>query len=34
LYRDLLGKANQKLARHADEVYLVVSGLPLRVKPG
>ncbi len=34
LYRDLLGKANQKLAQHADEVYLVVSGLPLRVKPG
>lgn len=33
LYRDLLGKANQKLARSADEVYLVVSGLPLRIKP-
>ncbi len=33
LYRDLLGKANQKLARRADEVYLVVSGLPLRIKP-
>ncbi len=34
VYRDLLGKANQALAHHADEVYLMVSGLPLRVKPG
>ncbi|MFH1651496.1 MAG: bifunctional adenosylcobinamide kinase/adenosylcobinamide-phosphate guanylyltransferase [Chloroflexota bacterium] len=34
LYRDLLGRANQALAEHADEVYLMVSGLPLRVKPG
>lgn len=34
LYRDLLGKANQALARHADEVYLMVSGLPLRLKKG
>ncbi|MFC1930094.1 bifunctional adenosylcobinamide kinase/adenosylcobinamide-phosphate guanylyltransferase [Chloroflexota bacterium] len=32
LYRDLLGKANQTLARHADEVYLLVAGLPLRLK--
>ena len=31
-YRDLLGKANQRLARQADEVYLMVAGLPVRVK--
>ncbi|MFC1913671.1 bifunctional adenosylcobinamide kinase/adenosylcobinamide-phosphate guanylyltransferase [Chloroflexota bacterium] len=34
LYRDLLGKANQILTRHVDEVYLMVSGLPLRLKTG
>ncbi|MBI2852061.1 MAG: bifunctional adenosylcobinamide kinase/adenosylcobinamide-phosphate guanylyltransferase [Chloroflexi bacterium] len=33
LYRDLLGKANQLLAERADEVYFMVSGLPVRVKP-
>jgi len=33
LYRDLLGKANQKLAQYADEVYLMVAGIPLRIKP-
>ncbi|MFC1981663.1 bifunctional adenosylcobinamide kinase/adenosylcobinamide-phosphate guanylyltransferase [Chloroflexota bacterium] len=33
LYRDLLGKANQALAQHADEVYLMVAGIPLPVKP-
>ena len=33
LYRDLLGKANQRLAQHADRVYLMVAGLPLQVKP-
>lgn len=33
LYRDLLGKANQMLAQHADRVYLMVAGLPLQVKP-
>jgi adenosylcobinamide kinase/adenosylcobinamide-phosphate guanylyltransferase len=32
IYRDTLGKANQALARHADEVYLLVDGLPLAVK--
>ncbi|MEW6274114.1 MAG: bifunctional adenosylcobinamide kinase/adenosylcobinamide-phosphate guanylyltransferase [Bacillota bacterium] len=32
VYRDLLGTANQRLARLADEVYLVVSGLPLEIK--
>lgn len=33
LYRDLLGRANQMLARHADEVYLTVAGIPVMVKP-
>ncbi len=32
LYRDLLGLANQALAREADEVILMVAGLPMRVK--
>ena len=33
LYRDLLGRANQILARRADEIYLMVAGLPLPIKP-
>jgi adenosylcobinamide kinase/adenosylcobinamide-phosphate guanylyltransferase len=33
LYRDLLGKANQLLAKQADEVYLMVAGLPVKIKP-
>ncbi|MBA7711341.1 Bifunctional adenosylcobalamin biosynthesis protein CobU [subsurface metagenome] len=33
LYRDLLGRVNQKLAAVADEVYLMVAGLPVRIKP-
>ncbi|MCJ7655495.1 MAG: bifunctional adenosylcobinamide kinase/adenosylcobinamide-phosphate guanylyltransferase [Dehalococcoidia bacterium] len=32
IYRDLLGKANQLLASHATEVYLMVACLPVRVK--
>ena len=32
LYRDLLGRANQMLAEHADEVYLMVAGLPVPIK--
>jgi adenosylcobinamide kinase/adenosylcobinamide-phosphate guanylyltransferase len=31
-YRDCLGKANQLLARHADEVHLMVAGIPVRLK--
>lgn len=31
-YRDLLGQANQALARRADEVYLLVAGIPLMLK--
>jgi len=33
VYRDVLGRANQKLARRADEVYLLVAGIPVKVKP-
>jgi len=33
LYRDLLGKANQILAEHADKIYLMVAGLPVQIKP-
>jgi adenosylcobinamide kinase/adenosylcobinamide-phosphate guanylyltransferase len=31
-FRDLAGFANQLVAEHADEVCLVVAGLPLRLK--
>jgi len=33
LYRDLLAKANRMLAQAADEVYLMVAGLPQKIKP-
>jgi len=32
LYRDLVGKANQQVAREADEVYFLVSGIPMKLK--
>ena len=32
VYRDALGKANQRLAAAADEVLFMVAGLPLKVK--
>lgn len=32
VYRDLLGMANRMLAEKADEVYLLVSGLPMKLK--
>lgn len=31
-FRDLAGRVNQQIAGVADEVYLVVSGIPLRLK--
>ena len=32
-FRDWAGKINQAVAAAADEAFLVVSGLPLRLKP-
>lgn len=32
-FRDALGRVNQEFAEAADEVYLLVAGLPLRLKP-
>jgi len=32
VYRDLLGLVNQMVARHADEVYLMVAGIPMPLK--
>jgi adenosylcobinamide kinase/adenosylcobinamide-phosphate guanylyltransferase len=32
-FRDCAGRANEVIARSADEVYLMVSGIPLRIKP-
>lgn len=31
-YRDLLGKANQRIARQAAAVYFLVAGLPIDIK--
>ena len=31
-YRDVLGRANQVLAKACSEVYLMVAGIPLRAK--
>ena len=31
-YRDTLGRLNQKFAASSDEVYVLVAGLPLRLK--
>jgi adenosylcobinamide kinase/adenosylcobinamide-phosphate guanylyltransferase len=33
LYRDQLARANRMLAEAADEVYLMVAGLPVPIKP-
>ncbi len=32
LYRDLLGKANQMLAEHVDEIILMLAGIPITIK--
>lgn len=32
IYRDMLGKANQLMAQCATEVYLMVAGIPTKVK--
>jgi adenosylcobinamide kinase/adenosylcobinamide-phosphate guanylyltransferase len=31
-FRDLAGEVNQKIAKLCDEVYLLVSGIPVRIK--
>jgi adenosylcobinamide kinase/adenosylcobinamide-phosphate guanylyltransferase len=31
-FRDLAGRVNQQIAAAADEVHLVISGIPLRLK--
>lgn len=31
-FTDLQGWFNQYIAAHADEVYLTVSGIPLKIK--
>jgi adenosylcobinamide kinase/adenosylcobinamide-phosphate guanylyltransferase len=32
IFRDLAGEANQLIAEAADEVYLAISGIPLKIK--
>lgn len=32
IFRDIAGRVNQYLAQKADEVYLTVSGIPLKIK--
>jgi adenosylcobinamide kinase/adenosylcobinamide-phosphate guanylyltransferase len=32
LFRDMAGRVNQKLAAIADEVYMCVSGIPIKIK--
>jgi len=32
VYRDLAGSVNQKIAAIADAVFLVVSGIPMKIK--
>lgn len=31
-FRDIAGRANRQLAEQADEVYLVVCGIPMKIK--
>ncbi len=32
VYTDIIGRINQQLAKASDEVYLVVSGIPVKIK--
>lgn len=32
IYRDIAGRINQMIAQNADEVYLCVSGIPVKIK--
>ena len=33
IYRDLLGRTNQRLASIADQVYFMIAGIPMRLAP-
>jgi len=33
-FRDMAGRINQMMAKESDEVYLVVTGIPLKIKGG
>ena len=33
VYRDLLGRANQRLASRADQVIFMIAGIPMRLSP-
>ncbi|MEN6324986.1 MAG: bifunctional adenosylcobinamide kinase/adenosylcobinamide-phosphate guanylyltransferase [Syntrophomonas sp.] len=32
LYRDIIGRANQKMASCADEAYITIAGIPIELK--
>jgi adenosylcobinamide kinase/adenosylcobinamide-phosphate guanylyltransferase len=32
VYRDILGRANSIIANKADEVFMMISGIPLKIK--
>jgi len=32
VFRDIAGRVNQRIARQVDEVYFVVSGIPMKIK--
>ncbi|KPJ55846.1 MAG: hypothetical protein AMJ42_06110, partial [Deltaproteobacteria bacterium DG_8] len=32
LFRDIVGRAHQEIASIADEVYLIIAGIPLKLK--
>lgn len=32
IFRDIAGRVNQKIAREAEEVYLLTAGIPLKIK--
>ena len=32
IYTDIIGRINQLIAENSDEVYFVVSGIPMKIK--